>query len=229
MASDNATAHAAADYDAIIERSIPYHATLHLEVLRFAAVVHPSAARWLDTGCGTGTLVARALSRFPATRFWLADPSPAMLDEARAKLAGADRITFLPPAGSADLAAALPADARFDVVTAVQSHHYLDRAGRRRAVAACRDRLAPGGLFVAFENVRPADDAGLALGKRYWAAYQMEMGKAPAEALAHVDRLGTEFFPITVEEHLALLREVGFGTTGLLWYSYLQAGVFGIR
>lgn len=231
MAHDNASALAAADYDAQIERTIPYHAAIHAEALRFAATVHPAPARWLDTGGGTGTLVARALARFPATRFSLADPSAAMLEQARARLAGAgaERVAILPPAGSRDLARALDPAARFEVVTAVLCHHYLDREGRRAAVAACRERLAPGGVFIAFEIVRPADEAALPLAKRYWAAYQVEMGKPPADAQAHVDRLGREVFPITLDEHLALLREVGFERCGLLWYSYLQAGVYGMR
>jgi tRNA (cmo5U34)-methyltransferase len=117
----------------------------------------------------------------------------------------------------------------FDVVTAILSHHYLDPAGRREAVAACRELLAPGGVFVSFEIVRPADDAALALAKRCWAAWQVEQGRSPGEAQAHVDRLGREVFPITIEEHLALLREVGFATCGLLWFSYSQAGFWAMR
>jgi tRNA (cmo5U34)-methyltransferase len=83
--------------------------------------------------------------------------------------------------------------------------------------------------LLAFENVRPADDADLALAKRYWAAYQIEMGKTPAEAQSHVDRLDREFFPISVDEHLTLLRDLGFASVGLLWFSYLQAGFYAIR
>jgi tRNA (cmo5U34)-methyltransferase len=231
MAQDNATAHPAADYDELIERTIPYHAAIHAEALRFAAVVQPAPARWLDSGCGTGTLVARALPRFPATRFILADPSSAMLEEARAKIAGAasERVTILPPAGSRDLPGVLDPASRFDVLTAILSHHYLDLAGRREAVAACRKLLAPRGVLITFENVRPADEAALAVAKRYWAAWQVDMGKSTHEAQAHVDRLGREVFPITIEENLSLLREVGFGTCGLLWFSYLQAGFWAIR
>lgn len=226
---DNASAHAASEYDGNIERSIPYHAALHAEVLRFVAVARPNPARWLDTGCGTGTLVARALARFPSTQFHVADPSPAMLEQARTKLAGLDRVTLLPPAGSAALATVLDANASFDVITAVQCHHYLDRSGRREALGACRDRLVQGGVLLAFENVRPATDTDLPLAKRYWAAYQVEMGKTPADAQSHVDRLDHEFFPITVDQHLALLVDLGFASVGLLWFSYLQAGFYAIR
>jgi tRNA (cmo5U34)-methyltransferase len=35
-----------------------------------------------------------------------------------------------------------------------------------------------------------------------------------------------EYFPITIEEHLSLLREIGFEVIELLWFSYMQAGFY---
>jgi tRNA (cmo5U34)-methyltransferase len=223
--SDNARAHASTEYDAQVETSIPYHTAFHREVLRFVKVLAPRPERWLDTGCGTGSLVANALDVFPSTRFYLADPSTGMLEEAKEKLGS--RVSYLGAAGTGALT--VDAELRFDVVTAIQCHHYLDPPGRRLAVAACHRLLRDGGLFVAFENVRPASDEAVDIGKRYWRAYQVEMGKTPEAARAHVERFDHEFFPITVEEHLKLLREVGFEKVGLLWYSYVQAGVYGIK
>ena len=33
-----------------------------------------------------------------------------------------------------------------------------------------------------------------------------------------------EVFPITIEEHITLLREAGFKSVDILWTSYLRAG-----
>jgi hypothetical protein len=55
------------------------------------------------------------------------------------------------------------------------------------------------------------------------------LDQARDEAEAHVERFDSEFFPLTVTEHLELLREAGFRTAELFWYSYMQAGVFAIR
>jgi tRNA (cmo5U34)-methyltransferase len=183
---------------------------------------------WLDTGCGTGNMVAKALPLFPSTRFLLADPSAAMLDQARVKLAAADagRVTFLGAAGSRELALA---PASCDVVTAIECHHYLDREGRRAAVGACHRLLAKGGLFICFENSRPTSARAIEIGKEYWKAYQVRKGKSRDQAEAHLQRFDREYFPITVAEHLELLRESGFGTADLFWYSYMQAGFFAIR
>lgn len=224
---NNASAHRAADYDTVIEATIPYHGSFLQEALRFTRANLPAPSLWLDTGCGTGTLVEQAVKTFPATRFVLADPSEAMLEQARLKLgATGGRVWFLPPSGSERLNVG---ERRFDVVTAIQCHHYLDANGRRAAVATCHRALRGGGLFIAFENIRPSPPPATGFAMKYWKAYQLEMGRAPEVVEAQLARFDREYFPITVDAHLELLREVGFETVGLLWYSYMQAGVFGLK
>ncbi|NLX48777.1 MAG: class I SAM-dependent methyltransferase [Methanospirillum sp.] len=220
---DNATAHPAVVFDADVRRTIPHYDLIHETVLSFVEALPEPPRTWLDTGCGTGSLVARALPRFPRTRFAVADPSPAMLAVARERLAD-PRVTVLAPCRTEDL----PPGA-FDVVTAVQCHHYHDRAGRRAAVAACFGRLPPGGVFVTSENVRPLTPAGLELGLRRWARFQERAGRSPAEIAAQLARLDAEYFPITLEEHLRLYREAGFAAVEVLWCSYLQAAFYAVK
>jgi tRNA (cmo5U34)-methyltransferase len=225
---DNATAAPAAAYDAHVEQTIPYYRAMHEETLRLIETVAGQPRIWLDTGCGTGALVEKALPRFPRAHFLLADPSPAMLEQARAKLTGAgeDRVTFLEPADSVGIDVG---GRRCDVITAILSHHYLHREGRRAALAHCRDLLSEGGLLVYFENIRPSSERGIEIGKEYWKAYQVRMGKPADQAAGHMERFDRDFFPVTVSEHLERLRETGFATADLFWYSYMQAGFWAIR
>jgi len=226
-ARDNASAHDAGDYDAQIEVSIPHHRLLHREVIRLVRAADPAPGVWLDTGCGTGTLVREALEAFPRTRFLLADPSPAMLAEARRKLAAAlDRAAFLEPAPTQDLS--LP-EGQLDVATAIQCHHYLGGEARAAALRRMHGLLRPGGLLVVSENVRFASARAQELGRRRWIDFQVEAGRPPPEATAQVDRQDKEFFPITVEEHLLLLGRLGFSDAALFWLSHMQAGVFAFR
>jgi len=225
QSNDNSTAHSATAYDHHVRQSIPNYDSFHDETINLVCTYVPRPGLWVDTGCGTGTLVFKAHPRFPETEFLLADPSPAMLDCAREKLRGKNRVTILPAAGTRQL----DVHGKADVVTAIQAHHYAGPDERKLATEACFEILRPDGLFVTFENIRPLTDVGTRIGKEYWRRYQEKAGKTEEEARKHVERFGREYHPITVEEHLALLRSCGFRAVELLWYSYLQAGFYCVK
>ena len=44
-----------------------------------------------------------------------------------------------------------------------------------------------------------------------------------------LDRRGVETHPITIEQHLEILKRSGFSSVNLLWASYLQAGFWAIK
>jgi tRNA (cmo5U34)-methyltransferase len=224
--SDNATAHSAATYDAQIRNTIPYYDVFHEQTINLIKATHFEPERWLDTGCGTGTLVDEALPWFPKTRFVLVDPSVQMLEAANTKLANQSQVEFLDASATQDLKLK---KGEFDVITAIQSHHYLQPKQREKATATCFKLLVEGGIFVTFENVKPFTVQGVAIGKEGWKQFQISHGRDSHTAEAHMKRFGVEYFPITVEEHLSLLREAGFSVVELLWYSYLQAGFYCIK
>ena len=39
---------------------------------------------------------------------------------------------------------------------------------------------------------------------------------------------GTEFFPLTIKEHIELLNGIGFESAELFWNSYMQSGLYGL-
>jgi tRNA (cmo5U34)-methyltransferase len=227
---DNLTAHKASAYDQKVRQTIPFYDLIHGEVIRLAKTVQPNAKVWVDTGCGTGYLVQRALTAFPQTRFILADPSEAMLGQARARLDGngPDRLTILPSTDSAGLPSRVQCGTA-DVVTAIQCHHYLQAEGRRQAVQACFDLLVPGGLFAAFENVAPSTPEGVRIALQRWKAFQVGESRPEEEVDKHLARYGTEFFSITIQQHLELLRQTEFSVVELFWLSQMQAGFYGIK
>jgi tRNA (cmo5U34)-methyltransferase len=226
---DNATPHLSSVYDNQVHNTIPNYECFHQEVINIvnAAGINPKV--WLDTGAGTGTLVKRCVDMFPKTLFLLADPSREMLGEAKLKLAGygTERVRFLAPVETQSICT--KTDLQPDVITAIQSHHYLSSAERKIATKVCFDTLNEGGMFITFENIRPFTEKGIEIGKKNWSCYQLSKGKSDEQVQKHMERFGTEYFPITVEEHVSLYRECGFKTVELLWYSYMQAGFYCIK
>jgi len=228
--SDNITPHTASDYDATVRRTIPSYETIHRETIDLVRAAKPNVTRWLDTGCGTGHLIEMALPFFPQTRFVLADPSDAMLRQSRERLLGKGEtgVSFLPPIGSEGLKACVDGE-RYQVVTAIQCHHYLSTERRELAVRACYDILEEGGLFICFENVTYTTEIGTQIAIERWARWQKNAGRSSLEVQEHIKRFNTKYFPITVRQHLTLLDTVGFRTVELFWFSQMQAGFFAIK
>ncbi|MEU6282919.1 class I SAM-dependent methyltransferase [Streptomyces sp. NPDC047028] len=107
----------------------------------------------LDLGCGTGSLSLLASEQ--GHRVTGVDRSPAMVDRARAKLAGRDAVVLpgdaeAPPVG----------EQRFDVV--LVRHLLWALPGPARVLRHWRDLLRPGGRLVLVEGVwGTLDPAGI--------------------------------------------------------------------
>lgn len=227
--NDNTTPHLSAVYDAQILNTIPYYESFHKEIVHIIRTINNFPTIWLDTGAGTGIMVSNCINFFPNTLFLLADPSEEMLAEAHLKLSqyGSERIQFLTPVTTQNII--LDSTLKPDVITAVQSHHYLTKEERMMATKVCYDLLSEGGVYITFENIRPFTEQGITNGKQKWADFQKSKGKSEEQVCNHIDRFDKEYFPITVEEHLQLYRKCGFNIVELLWFSYMQAGFYCIK
>ncbi len=227
---DNTTAHWASEYDQNVRQAIPFYDTIHQETIDLVRTVKPHAAIWLDTGCGTGHLAEQALPLFPDTQFILADPADPMLQQARQRLQriGSARVRFLQPVGSEGLASQMMG-LKCQVVTGIQCHHYLHRPQREQAVRACFDVLEEEGLLVVSEHITMFTNRGVEIGLERWGRWQQNSGRSLSAVTEHLKRFNTEYFPITVEEHMALLKGVGFRTVELFWFSQMQAVFYGIK
>ena len=217
---DNATPHNSDTYDCQVRMTIPYYENIHSEILNFIKVQCPCPGTWLDTGCGTGSFIKKAQDLFPDTEFFIADPSEGMLANAR-KTLGDCRYSLIGRCGTADLPGSTKR--RFDVITAIQCHHYLSAKARDEAVRACFSLLNDRGFFVTSENIRPFSDEGIARSLSYWSEFQRQAGRNEREIREHMSRFDHEYFPITVTGHLQCYHDAGFSVVEILWLSYLQA------
>lgn len=107
----------------------------------------------LDVGAGYGVVTEEVLGAFPRARVTLQDYSPAMLDQARRRLAGrADRLSYVlcdlfDPAWSQSVGGP------FDLAVSAIVLHNL---GTREKIFACypaiHDLLNPGGCFLNYDR-----------------------------------------------------------------------------
>lgn len=220
---DNITSHPSDAYDTEISKVIPYYSAIHDEIINLIKSLPIIPSLWLDTGCGTGNFVNHAMKIFPKTHFYLADPSEKMLELAARKVKG-DNITFFTPTGTEGLQQ--HSSNSFDVITAIQCHHYLSKEKRFQAVSSCYSLLADNGIFVTSENIRPQTPEGIEIGLRYWHDFQERQGRTETDIQNHLMRFDREYFPLTIREHLELYRAAGFRVTEVLWVSYLQAAFY---
>ena len=97
--------------------------------------------RILDAGCGSGRVTELLLERLPRGRVVALDGSPAMLDQARSRLARfSDRVAYL----HADLREALPIAEPVDAILSTATFHWIhDHAALFRHLAAVARPGAP--------------------------------------------------------------------------------------
>ena len=223
---DNKSAYNANIYDENIVNTLPYYKEYSAQIIDLVNATGKKGITWLDTGCGTGTLAVRVLGERDDVSFTLCDPSEQMLEIAKNKLSGleARNIRFFNVSSGE-----ISFSEEFDVVTAVQSHHYLQMDERKKAVKNCYNALKEGGIFVAFENIKMSTDESDELTLKRWVHFLEEHGNSPEKVEMQLTRRGTEVLPITIEQHIEILRECGFRSVNVLWASYLQAGVWGIK
>lgn len=223
--NDNKSAYISHEYDSKICQTLPYYEEFHNQVISLVKSMNLSKINWLDSGCGTGKTAHKALSELVGMdiNLTLCDPSKEMLALAQSRLANSN-VTYRNISSQE-----LDYHNEFDVVTAIQCHHYLSLDERKIAVQKCYHALKENGVFVTFENICMESKVADTLAFLRWQSFMRSKGKTPAEIEQHIARRGTEVLPITIAEHLDLMKNCGFKHVELLWFSYLQAGFFAIK
>lgn len=117
----------------------------------------------------------------------------------------------------------------FDLVTAIQSHHYFDKATRGKAVYNCFKSLKYKGMFIFFENTALNSEIGKEIMLKHLESFEFNVGRNAEEVKSHSRRYNREFFSITISEHFEILHNSGFQVYELFWHSYMQSGFYAIK
>lgn len=203
------------------------------------ALVGP-APRVLDLACGTGTITARLLARFPEATSTGVDLDPALLAIAEGTFAADERVCLV----TADLkdpdwAASLPYDS-YDAVLTATALHWLHREPLAVLYGQVAELVRDGGVFMNADHmiddstprINAAEraqrharmDQAKADGALDWAEWWQLAAKDPVLAEPTARRFEiygehAEGDMPSVEWHARVLREKGFGEARPVWCS----------
>ncbi len=167
--------------------------------------------RVLDLGTGDGRLLALLQMDRPEMIGVGLDFSEVMLEAARERFAGDERIELV----EHDLAESLPELGRFDAIVSSMAIHHLPHERKRSLCGEIFDLLEPGGIFANFEHVAsPTERLHLA----FFAAID-----EPIENEDPSDRC------LDVETQLVWLRELGFDDVDCYWKWLEMALLIGVK
>lgn len=161
----------AAAYDDRIRHLFPGYDALQDTVASVLAADLPEAAHLLVAGAGTGTEIVQMGRAHPQWRFTAVDPSAAMLEHCRQKVADAgldDRVEYVDAPVET-----MPTTRSFDAATSLLVTHFIDeRAAKQRYFRSLAERLAPGAPLVWADLYRPSSDAAF---RTLWSAWRTQM------------------------------------------------------
>ncbi len=208
-----------ADFDRSVIFRIPGYREMRQKVSDSVSSSGRSPAMWLDAGCGTGSFVEENLRRFPKTQFILSDPSSDMIAAAKKRLNGNYRCAFVTkPTDELNFG-----DSTLDVITAVLSHHYYRPDEKSKAVENCFRMLKDGGTYIFVEHAPPGPDYS------EWRKFQIGNGISEDDADVFFARCGKEFFPMSEEEHIRMLKGCGFSKAEKFWESVSDIGFIAVK
>ena len=169
------------------------------------------ARRILDLGTGDGRLLAMLLADRPEAEGVALDFSEVMLDAARARFDGDERVEIV----QHNLTEPLPDLGSFDAVVSSMAIHHLTDERKRSLCAEAFQVLQPGGVFANFEHVASPTE------RLHWAFFAA-IGEPP-------DHEDPSDRTVDVETQLVWLREIGFDDVDCYWRWLEMALLIGVR
>lgn len=192
-----------AEYDARIRTFIPDYEELIGTAAGALRVLETAAPAIVDLGIGTGALAARCLEVHEAASLVGIDADAAMIEAARARLAGHSRVGFV----QADFLEVTvpPCDA---IVASLALHHVAAPGTKQAFYASCREALRPGGVLVSADCF-PAREPRLATSQRDAWLRHMRRTYARAECESYFATWAGEDVYFALQDELEWLGGAG--------------------
>lgn len=193
-------------YDARIRSLIPLYDELIAEVARSLDYASRRVRRIVDLGVGTGALARACLAAAPRAHVWGIDADPAMLQIARARLAGVSRRVTLTTGSFLD--ADLP---RGDAIVASYSlHHIRERRHKQAFYRRCFRAIEPGGVLISGDCTPASTSAGFARDLDVWFTHLARTLGSRAQARRVYASWADEDVYVPLADEVQMLTRAGF-------------------
>lgn len=211
-------------FDDMVGRSVPYYAEVQRMLSELTLQFIPSQdGRICDLGCSTGTTIDLILSNpsCPASAHaWGIDNAPAMLDQAREKLAThlrAHRVTLVKADLDGDLQ--LPS---VNVVLMNWTLQFVRPIHREALLRRIHASLRPGGALLLAEKVLVEDSLLNRMYIELYYRYKAKQGYTAEEIQRKRESLENVLVPYRVDENVELLKRCGFDAvdTCFRWFNW---------
>jgi tRNA (cmo5U34)-methyltransferase len=211
-------------FDDMVGRSVPFYGELQRMLADLALQFTPTQdGRICDLGCSTGTTIDLILSNpsCPASAHAFGvDNAPAMLDQAREKLAShvaAHRVTLITADLDGDLQ--LPS---VNVVLMNWTLQFVRPIHREALLRRIFASLRPGGALLMAEKVLVEDSMLNRMYIELYYRYKAKQGYTAEEIQRKRESLENVLVPYRVEENTELLKRCGFDAvdTCFRWFNW---------
>ena len=192
-------------YDDHIRQLIPAYELMHQQVDAILQANLSNDAHILIVGCGTGYELEYLLQRHPDWTFTAVDPSLTMLQKAQAQIQAMGeqaRVTFVH--GETNCLSELPV---FDAALCILVAHFIPHASKSAFFSEIAKRLKKHGILMTYDLMRCEDS----LQMKALPLLCQAVGLSEAQSQAMMDRLGQDFFTVSLQDYQQLLDHAGFG------------------
>lgn len=225
MTMDHVKAHfdsEAREFDRIILTLIPHYETMVRTLIEVIPFAPSTPLRIIDLGCGTGTVAAKALERFPNADVTCVDLSENMISMVRSRFGDHPNVHCIVSEFST-----LDFPSRYDVaISSLALHHLLTDEDKREFYRRIYEHLTPGGVFYNADVVLAANGFLQELSMKEWRRF-MSRNVSPEEIEGKwIPTYENEDRPARLRDQLGWLEEIGFVDVDVVW-KYFNFAVYG--
>jgi tRNA (cmo5U34)-methyltransferase len=217
-------AHEAPDFDRLITSLVPGYGEMVDTLVRVLPFEASTGFRVLDLGCGTGAVAHAVLTAFPTAHVTCIDIAAPMIANARAKLAGFERVEYV----VGDFQAVEFCGAYDAVVSSLALHHLNSDDEKRAVYTHIYNALNSGGVFFNADVVLGSSDV---LQRVYLAQWRTFMRRSVSQEDIDgtwMPRYEAEDRPAPLVDQLTWLTTIGFCDVDVVW-KYYNFAVYGGR